>query len=132
MVAVDETIWDLDEHTKAKHEILSNYLGGWFPILARWSGRIVYIDGFAGPGVYSKGEEGSPIIALRTASEHLLRPHTWSEMIFIFIEKDTERDNFLERAGFRVLRFENRFVFQDPEYLLSEIKKCFKNNPDSK
>ncbi|MCU0461906.1 MAG: DUF559 domain-containing protein [Bacteroidales bacterium] len=51
---------------------------------------------------------------------------------YIQIEKDTERDNFLERAGFRVLRFENRFVFQDPEYLLSEIKKCFKNNPDSK
>jgi three-Cys-motif partner protein len=98
MVAVDETIWDLDEHTKAKHEILSNYLGGWFPILARWSGRIVYIDGFAGPGVYSKGEEGSPIIALRTASEHLLRPHTWSEMIFIFIEKDTERCDSLRKV----------------------------------
>jgi len=91
MAPVEETIWDLDEHTQAKHEILKNYLGGWFPILARHSGRIVYIDGFAGPGVYSKGEEGSPIIALRTATQHLLKPHKWSELVFVFIEKDKKR-----------------------------------------
>ena len=98
MAPVDETIWDLDEHTRAKHEILSNYLGGWFPILARRFKRIVYIDGFSGPGIYSKGEEGSPINALRTASEHLLRPHTWSEMVFIFIEKDRKRSDSLRNV----------------------------------
>ena len=74
MSPVDTTIWDLDDHTRAKHEILRYYLGGWFPILARASGRIIYLDGFAGPGIYSNGEEGSPIIALRTASEHMLTP----------------------------------------------------------
>ena len=30
------------------------------------------------------------------------------------IEKDENRDKFLESLGFTVLRFENRFVFQDP------------------
>ena len=98
MAPVEDTIWDLDEHTKAKHEILSNYLKGWFPILARGSSRIVYIDGFAGPGVYSKGEEGSPIIALRTANEHMLRPHKWSEMVFVFIENDKMRSDNLKKV----------------------------------
>jgi three-Cys-motif partner protein len=97
MSRIDTPIWDLDEHTEAKHEILRNYLGGWFPILARWSGRIIYLDGFAGPGVYSKGEIGSPIIALRTASEHMLRPHDWAEIIFLFIEKEKERAKILQR-----------------------------------
>ena len=33
-------------------------------------------------------------------------------------------------AGFKVLRFENRIVFQDPEYVLSEIANCFKKDTD--
>ncbi len=44
---------------------------------------------------------------------------------YVQIEKDSERDKLFERDGFVVLRFENRFVFQDPEYLISEIKNCF-------
>ena len=43
------------------------------------------------------------------------------------IHKDTIRDNYLKELGITVLRFENRFVFQEPELILSEIKKCFKN-----
>ena len=43
------------------------------------------------------------------------------------IVKDTDRDQYLQDLGFNVLRFENRFVFQDPEYVLREIKKSFKN-----
>jgi very-short-patch-repair endonuclease len=39
------------------------------------------------------------------------------------IQKDEIRDKYLESLGFTVLRFENRFVFQDPEYLKGEISK---------
>ena len=42
------------------------------------------------------------------------------------IVRDTNRDQYLHDLGFNVLRFENRFVFQDPEYVLSEIRKRFK------
>jgi len=35
-------------------------------------------------------------------------------------------DNKLLRLGFTVLRFENRFVFQDPEFLKSELRKDLK------
>ena len=41
------------------------------------------------------------------------------------IHKDEIRDKYLASLGFTVLRFENRFVFQDPEYIRSEIKKVF-------
>lgn len=84
------TIWDMEPHTAAKHQILEEYLKAWFPILSKWSGRIVYLDGFAGPGVYSKGEEGSPVISIRIAHDHFLKDRL-REIIFWFIEKDAKR-----------------------------------------
>jgi len=85
----------MDHHTRAKHEILENYLKAWFPILATTSGRIIYLDGFAGPGIYEGGEEGSPLIALRTAIEHILKPRFKAEIRFVFIERDLGRVSVL-------------------------------------
>ena len=46
--------------------MLSAYLSAWFPILSSTNPpRVFYIDGFAGPGRYSSGEDGSPIVALK-------------------------------------------------------------------
>jgi hypothetical protein len=61
--------WDLAPHTAAKLDILGAYLRAWFPILSRGRNfdRIIYIDGFAGPGRYNQGEDGSPIVALKAA-----------------------------------------------------------------
>lgn len=84
------TVWSIEPHTQAKHEILRNYLKAWFPILSRWSGRILYLDGFAGPGIYLGNEPGSPIIAIETAVEHSLRQR-FGELFFLFIEKDPDR-----------------------------------------
>ena len=39
------------------------------------------------------------------------------------IQEDENRDKYLQSLGFTVLRFENRFVFQDPEYLKNEIRR---------
>ena len=33
------------------------------------------------------------------------------------IQKDENRDKYLESLGFTVLRFENRYIFQEPEYI---------------
>jgi three-Cys-motif partner protein len=89
-----DTIWPIEPHTLAKHEILRRYLGAWFPILKRMNpAGLNYIDGFAGPGVYERGEVGSPVIAIRTAVEHILpMPGIW----FGFIEKDEARAESLE------------------------------------
>ena len=38
------------------------------------------------------------------------------------IHEDENRDKFLENIGFTVLMFENRFVFQKPEYLKKRDK----------
>lgn len=61
--------WQLAPHTAAKLEILGAYLRAWFPILGHSPNfdRIIYIDGFAGPGRYKQDEDGSPIIALKAA-----------------------------------------------------------------
>jgi very-short-patch-repair endonuclease len=42
------------------------------------------------------------------------------------IKKDIKRDQYLEGLGFSILRFENRLVFQDPEFIKNEIIKTFK------
>ena len=41
------------------------------------------------------------------------------------IQKDSNRDLYLHKLGFNILRFENRWVFQDPDYILKEILKKF-------
>ena len=65
-----DTIWPIEPHTSAKHQILRKYLDAWLPILGTYNKRIVYIDGFSGPGEYTGGEPGSPIIALEAARTH--------------------------------------------------------------
>ena len=41
------------------------------------------------------------------------------------ILKDEVRDKYFEANGYKVIRFENRFVFQDPEFVIDTIKKYF-------
>jgi three-Cys-motif partner protein len=84
-----DTIWDLDPHTAKKHEILRRYIEAWLPIMARWNGRVVYIDGFAGPGQYSEGEDGSPVVVLKAARDHSYPMET--ELVCIFVENDPAR-----------------------------------------
>lgn len=68
--------------------------------MATYNGRILFIDGFAGPGRYSGGEEGSPLIALKTLLDHphFQRSHLRErEVVFIFIERDGARAAALKR-----------------------------------
>ena len=85
------TIWPLDEHTKGKHLVLDRYLKAWLPILSRYHGRLLIVDGFAGPGEYAGGEKGSPIIALDAVLEHRDKVVAEQEVVFHFIEKDAKR-----------------------------------------
>lgn len=102
------TIWEREEHTKAKHLILTSYLKAWAAIMARQAEKIgrskstlLFVDGFAGPGVYespSYDEEirdGSPILALKAILEHEVQLSI--PMRFDFIERDPERFKSLEK-----------------------------------
>ncbi len=84
-----DKLWQIEPHTSAKHQILRKYLDAWLPILGKYNKRIVYIDGFAGPGEYTGGEPGSPIIALEAASTH--RANLGGEIVFLFIEERPDR-----------------------------------------
>jgi three-Cys-motif partner protein len=88
-------VWPLDPHTKGKHEVLHHYLGAWFPILGSCTGRIVFIDGFAGPGEYANGEKGSPLIALDVFRQHQTKFK--AKVTFLFIEKDPPRAEHLKQ-----------------------------------
>ena len=88
------TIWDLEAHTAAKHEILRRYVQAWAPILSQGNfPHLVFVDGFAGPGRYSKGEEGSPLIAIKAV---IGQPRPIKAKVdFHFIELDKRRSDHL-------------------------------------
>ncbi len=95
MAAPNTTVWDLEPHTRAKHAILRRYLQAWTPILAQGGfPEILYIDGFAGPGRYSKGEDGSPVIALKAAQSRAISENTILQ--FAFVERRRKRADSLE------------------------------------
>lgn len=96
MSAPRNTIWPLEPHSRGKHLVLKEYLKAWLPIISRWNKRILFIDGFAGPGTYTNGESGSPIIALQTFKDHINLKHAEFEIAFYFIENDPRREKHLE------------------------------------
>ena len=93
-MTITKKIWPKEPHTEAKHYILSEYLKAWFPILCRFSDRIIYIDGFAGPGKYEDGEVGSPLIVLDIVNSHTIPLKC--EIKFLFIEENKKRHNLLQ------------------------------------
>jgi three-Cys-motif partner protein len=94
----EKTRWPIEPHTQVKHLILRRYLQAWLPIMARYNGRILFVDGFAGPGRYARGENGSPLIALTTLLGHpqFQDVQDQREVVFIFIEKEQDRARALE------------------------------------
>jgi three-Cys-motif partner protein len=90
----DETVWEIEPHTQAKHELLTRYLNAWFPILGSWNTKVFYIDGFAGPGTYKAGEPGSPLLAIDAArqQQRFLKD---SKVLFLFNESEKERHDEL-------------------------------------
>ena len=97
MAAPRTTVWEIEPHTRAKHAILRRYLQAWTPILTLGGfPEVVYVDGFAGPGRYSAGEDGSPVIALRVALDLHAEGGIDARIRFLFVEKDPERARMLE------------------------------------
>ncbi len=129
MAAPKDTLWKLEAHTRAKHEILRRYLQAWMVILSQGKfPEILYIDGFSGPGEYEGGEVGSPIIALETAISY--RPPLTAKVSFLFIEKEEMRADHLRRrvsvialpAHFKVIieggtTFEDAFAKHYPSFV---------------
>ena len=88
-------IWDMDPHTKGKHLVLREYMNAWLPIMTKWNRRVLFIDAFAGPGEYSNGEEGSPIIALKALIGHSQKNRITNRINYLFIEENADRCSHL-------------------------------------
>lgn len=98
MAAPDDVLWARDPHTGAKHDLLRNYLQAWFPIMVHGGfPGITYAEGYAGPGEYTGGEAGSPIIALEQVFD---RPAILGANVpirFVFTERDERRYEHLRQ-----------------------------------
>jgi len=93
------TVWDIEEHTRAKHQLIGHYISAWFPILTIQGHyeRVVFLDGFAGPGIYKTGDPGSSLIALEALvdSNHFDQlAHTNFE--FVIVERRHDRFDRLQ------------------------------------
>ena len=84
---------------QVKHELISRYLGGWFPKLGFWAGRVIYLDTHAGRGRHVSGDHGSPLVALRTLVQHRAKDSLLdrSEFRFVFLERDADNEADLRR-----------------------------------
>jgi three-Cys-motif partner protein len=100
---MNDTLWTREPHTAAKHRVLRTYLDGWLGVMAHQAlkvrgrqgserSRLLLLDGFAGPGRYSDGERGSPLIMLDSLLNHA-RFEAWEgvDFTFLFIEHDVSR-----------------------------------------
>jgi three-Cys-motif partner protein len=101
----EPVLWSLDDHTRAKHQVLRKYLDGWIPIMGQQAlkvstGRppaLLLVDGFAGPGRYTGGEPGSPLIMLDALASHTALPRIDGVAFhFLFIEQDERRFDHLQ------------------------------------
>lgn len=88
---------ELGEHTPGKHLVLRRYLDAWYTILGMSQDRILFIDGFAGPGEYAGGEPGPPIVAMRALRDHAAKARMKAEVVFLFVESDAARATNLKR-----------------------------------
>lgn len=99
MPVPNETIWDQPTHTRAKIELVRCYLRAWFPILGSSHKRVLYMDGFAGPGEYTDGRDGSPVEAIRAAVEHThARVFERTKLLFQFVEQRPDRAKHLKEV----------------------------------
>jgi hypothetical protein len=93
------TLWPIGPHTPAKHRILRSYLNAWLPIMAfSRQGRVLFVDGFAGPGKYSGGEDGSPIVAIRALLEQRPDVRSKARVTYLFVEENAGRAVHLEET----------------------------------
>jgi three-Cys-motif partner protein len=97
MATPKDVVWERDPHTAIKHQMLQTYLQAWFPIIAKgWiSTGLTFVDAFAGPGDYSDGAVGSPIIALQQASRTEVTQHG-GPLRLLLIEQDKRRFEHLQ------------------------------------
>ncbi|MFO1261764.1 MAG: three-Cys-motif partner protein TcmP [Rhodoferax sp.] len=112
------------EQTQLKHRILAKYLKAFLHILKQNNKNLVYIDGFAGRGTYTDGDQsqpGSPLLALQLLAGH---PELAKRTTTLFVEKD--RDNFQQLEAEVSSFCKQHPVLRTPHLLLGEFAEQIK------
>jgi three-Cys-motif partner protein len=113
-----DTVWEIKPHTEVKHKILKAYFGAWFSIVGQRFQKLIFVDGFCGPGVYSKGEPGSPVIVLEEAHRALSTGRVnWRTDLTLdlrFIDEDKDRIDNLNLILAKTQNGDRRIALQAP------------------
>ncbi len=99
MVLPDTSLekWKYKKHTQIKHKLLSKYIVPWSKILGKFYNLIIF-DCFAGRGRYKDGEDGSPLIIMKTIAKIKKNLKTSPKKIkCVFIEKSEKNFQNLEK-----------------------------------
>lgn len=135
----DSRKWEYKEHTRVKHEILEKYLKTWINILSNQDRKVCYFDCFAGRGRYTYGQEGSPIRALRVASELKRGRAHIGEIKLTFIEKDVRNyenliqvvDDEFKRNSDKYMGINYKAINGDFASAVPSLIQDYKNFPPS-
>ena len=76
-----------------KHQLIREYLNGWFPKLGIWSRRVVYLDTHAGRGRHNRGQSDSPVVVIETLLKQKYRDRILKESEARFVLREHDRDN---------------------------------------
>lgn len=107
------------EQSQVKSRIVSKYFWAWARVIIPWakirSKRILYMDLFAGPGVYKDGTPSTPIVVLQKAVDD---PDLRKMLVTFFNDKDKESAQQLQKAinaipRIETLKFEPRVENED-------------------
>src|SRR5690242_7581689 len=95
----NEFFKEAKEQSLVKTTIVSKYFWVWAQVIIsttkRYSGKIAYIDLFAGPGRYEDGTKSTPILVLeRAIADEAMRKC----LVTIFNDVDGKNTRSLERA----------------------------------
>lgn len=95
--------WPIQPHTGVKHAIYKRYLSSWFEILLTSKNAFrsaTYAEGYAGPGIYSGGEAGSPVHAVEALMVSDKMRTCSRPVAMVFVDKDPRCTALLtERLG---------------------------------
>lgn len=127
-MSIDQADYFIEKHpwSETKDELLSCYLTPYFTKVYKPSshGGIVYVDAFAGPGVFDDGSIGSPIIAIRKYKAVGDKQRSKTPISFIFAEQNYKCRNMLEQNAKRAIG-ESRYMKQS--YIADDFNDAMDN-----
>jgi three-Cys-motif partner protein len=92
----ERTVWKSDPHTQVKHLVYRHYLQCWMAKICQTFPEATIVDAFAGPGVYTDGPPGSPVVIARSFLEHTAYQR-FNRLNLICLEERPDRVEELQR-----------------------------------